>query len=369
MPGVFDGIDDGRLGDRLGARTLELVDIPSESRGEAPLARHVLELLRAGGVQARDAGDTCVLAEIPGPADAPLVVLAGHLDTVPAQGNRPGRMEDGAVVGLGASDMQGAVAVMLETAIALAVQDPEALHASVVVCLFGREELPVAESSLSPLLEREPLLRGADLALVMEPTANAVQAGCLGNINARWSFHGVSAHSARPWQGDNAILRAAAGIARVTQAAPPDHRTLDGLDFTEVVSITKITGGIADNVIPDRVECHVNYRYAPDRPAADAERRLHELCGGDGETLEITSNAPSAPVAVTHPLVRRLVEAGGLEVGPKQAWTPVAEFAAAGVPAVNFGPGDPAYAHKVDERVDVAALVRGARTLERFLCG
>lgn len=368
MPGVFGGDDDAQLGARLAARTLELVDIPSESRDEAAIHRHVLGVLRDAGVEARDAGDTCVVAELPGPADAPLVVLAGHLDTVPAQGNRPGRIEDDAVVGLGASDMQGAIAVILETAAALVHVDASRRHANVVVCLFGREELPVAESSLTPLLQREALLRGADLALVMEPTANTVQAGCLGNINARWSFHGVSAHSARPWQGDNAILRAAAGIARLSAAAPPDQRTLDGLEFTEVVSVTRIAGGIADNVIPGEVECHVNYRYAPDRPADDAERRLRELCGGEGETLDIVSNAPSAPVAVTQPLVQRLVAAGGLEIRAKQAWTPVAEFAGVGVPAVNFGPGDPAYAHKVDERVAVAALVRGARTLERFLC-
>jgi succinyl-diaminopimelate desuccinylase len=366
VPSVFSGADDERLGARLAARTLELIDIPSESRQEAALHAHLLGVLRDGGVSVRDAGDTCLIAELPGPPDAPVVVLAGHLDTVPAQGNRPGRIDGDAVIGLGASDMLGAVALMTEAA--LHAGDAP-LRASVLVVLFGREELPVAESSLTPLLGREPLLRGADLALVMEPTDNAVQAGCLGNINARWSFHGVSAHSARPWQGDNAIERAAAGIARLAAAAPPDHRTLDGLDFTEVVSVTRISGGIADNVVPDRVDCHVNYRYAPDRPAADADARLHELCGGDAETLEITSNAPSAPVAVTHPLVQQLIAAGELAVGPKQAWTPVAEFAAVGVPAVNFGPGDPAYAHKVDEQVAVGALVRGARTLECFLCG
>lgn len=363
---MFSHLDDGELGARLAARTLELVDIPSESRDEAALHAHLLGLLRDGGVDAHDAGDTCIVAQVPGPPEAPVVVLAGHLDTVPSQGNRPGRIEDGVVHGLGASDMLGAVALMTEVALQAGAAP---LRASVLVVLFGREELPVAESSLTPLLAREALLRGADLALVMEPTDNAVQAGCLGNINARWTFHGVSAHSARPWQGDNAIERAAAGIARLAAAAPPDHRSIDGLDFTEVVSVTRISGGIADNVVPDRVDCHVNYRYAPDRPAAEADARLHELCGGDAATLEITSNAPSAPVAVTHPLVQELIGAGGLEVGPKQAWTPVAEFAAAGVPSVNFGPGDPAFAHKVDEQISSAALVRGARALERFLCG
>ncbi len=365
---MFAGLSDSELGARLAARTLELVDFPSESRDEAGLSCRVREVLDAGGVTVRDAGDTCVVAEIGGSAGAPTIVLAGHLDTVPAQDNRPGRIDGDVVHGLGAADMKGADAVMIETALALALLEGQA-RANVVVVLFGREELPVAESSLTPLLDREPLLRAADVAFVMEPTSNTVQAGCLGNINATWSFHGVSAHSARPWQGDNAIVRAAASISRVSEQAPPDVRLLDGLEFSEVVSVTRIGGGIADNVIPDRVDAHINYRYAPDRPAAEAEARLRELCGGDGETLEITSNAPSAPVAVTHPLVQALIEAGGLEVGPKQAWTPVAEFAAAGVPAVNFGPGDPAFAHKRDEQIAVDALVRCARTLERLLCG
>ena len=165
-------ISDGELGERLAARTLELVDIPSESRGEGPLAAHVMEVLRAGGAPVRDLGDTCVLA---GPG-AP-VLLAGHLDTVPAQGNRPGRRDAERVHGLGTSDMKGAVAVMLELALAGARFD----------CLFfGREELPMAESALTPLLAREPL--AAELVVMMEPTDNAIHAGCLGNINATWTF-------------------------------------------------------------------------------------------------------------------------------------------------------------------------------------
>jgi succinyl-diaminopimelate desuccinylase len=359
---VFDGLSDEQLGERLAARALELIDMPSESGAEAALAAHVLAVLQAGGVDARDAGDTCVVAHVPGPPDAPTVVLAGHLDTVPAQENLPARRDDDVIAGLGASDMKGADAVIVEVALAAAAAQ---LTIGLVVCLFGREELPLAQSTLTPLLAREPLLRGADLAIAMEPTANALHAGCLGNINATWTIAGVSAHSARPWQGENAIERAAVAITQLTAAAPPETHRLDGLEFTEVVSVTRIAGGIADNVIPDRVACHVNYRYAPDRDAADAEAHLRELCAAG--TLEITSNAPSAPVAVTEPLVQRLIAAGDLDIGPKQAWTPVAEFAAAGVPAVNFGPGDPADAHKRDERVEIGALVRSARTLAAFL--
>jgi succinyl-diaminopimelate desuccinylase len=336
------------LADRLAARTLELVEIPSESRYEERLAAHVAALLRDGGVAVRDLGDSCLLA---GPAEAPLL-LAGHLDTVPAQGNRPARIDGGRVHGLGASDMKGALAVMVELALAGAPYR----------CLFfGREELPAQDSALTPLLAREPLT--AELVVMMEPTACELHAGCLGNINATWTFHGRSGHSARPWHADNAIERAAEGVLALAAHPPLPHR-FDGLEFVEVASVTRIAGGIAGNVIPDRAECHVNFRYAPGRSAREAEERLAELCGGRGE-LRIDSNAPSGAVA-TGPRVDALVAAGDLVRAPKQAWTPVAEFALAGLPAVNFGPGEPAQAHARDESVEIALLVRAYQVLERF---
>jgi succinyl-diaminopimelate desuccinylase len=350
------------LAERLAARTLELVDAPSESREEAALAAHVLDVLRRGGADARDAGDTCVLAGATRRGERPLVLLAGHLDTVPAQGNRPGRRDDDAVHGLGAADMKGAVAVMIE----LALAGISGRSTDLGFVLFGREELPVSESALSPLLEREPGLRDADLVVVMEPTANAIHAGCLGNINARWTFHGRSGHSARPWLADNAIHRAATGIDALA-AVPPEPHEFDGLRFTQVVSVTGIEGGIASNVIPAQASAHVNFRYAPATSSDQAERLLRGWCEPHG-TLEILSNAPSAPVATGNPLVRALIGAGDLDVQAKQAWTPVAEFAAVGVDAINFGPGDPRFAHTRDEQVAVEALVHSFTTLESFAC-
>jgi succinyl-diaminopimelate desuccinylase len=349
------------LAERLAARTLELVDHPSESRDEAALAAHVLSVLRAGGVDARDAGDTCVLAGAIARRERPLVLLAGHFDTVPAQGNRPGWRDADAVHGLGAADMKGALAVMVELALAQPAADVDLGYV-----FFGREELPVTESALAPLLEREPGLRDADLVVVMEPTANAIHAGCLGNVNATWTFHGRSGHSARPWLADNAIHRAAAGIHALAQVEPAPV-DFDGLRFVEVVSVTRIAGGIAGNVIPDEAVAHVNYRYAPGRSPARAEAWLRALCEPHG-TLTIDGNAPSAPVATANPLAQRLIGAGDLAVEAKQAWTPVAEFAAAGVDAVNLGPGDPAQAHTRDEHVGVEALVRCYETIEAFAC-
>jgi succinyl-diaminopimelate desuccinylase len=298
-------ISDGELGERLAARTLELVDIPSESRGEGPLADHVMALLRAGGARVRDLGDTCVLA----------------------------------------------VAVMLELALAGARFD----------CLFfGREELPMAESALSPLLARERI--EAELVVMMEPTDNAIHAGCLGNINATWTFTGRAGHSARPWDGENAIHKAARGIAALAGHEPEEH-DFGGLKFYEVVSTTMVEGGIATNVVPDLATAQVNYRYAPGRSPEEAEARLRELTEGHG-AIEVTSNSPSGPVPLGNPHVERLQ--ADLPTAPKQAWTPVAEFGRAGLDAINFGPGEPAQAHRRDESVRIAALVRAYRVLEAF---
>jgi len=340
------------IADRLAARTLELVDIPSESLREDAIASHVTTVLREGGLDVHDLGDACVYARPVG--SAPRILLAGHFDTVPAQGNVPGSRDGERVHGLGASDMKGALAVMIELGLA---------GIDFGLVFFPREELPVHQSALTPLLERERTLLDADLAVVMEPTDNTLHVGCLGNVNATWVFHGRSGHSARPWLADNAIERAAAGVSAF--AREPLAHAFDGLEFMEVASVTGISGGIARNVIPDRVECLVNYRYPPGITPAEAEERLIERCGGHGELL-IEANAPSGPSAMGNPLVAALRGLGNLDVAPKQAWTPVAEFAMAGIDAINFGPGAPAQAHRKDESIEIAALARSYEVLEAF---
>jgi succinyl-diaminopimelate desuccinylase len=259
---------EAELAERLAARTLELVDIASESHHEAELAAHVATVLRDGGATVEDLGDSCVLAY---PSELrPQVLLAGHLDTVPAQGNLPGRIEDGRVFGLGASDMKGALAVMIELVLA---RKPYA------ALFFPREELPAADSALRPLLERRRLEQ--EFVVVMEPTDGELHAGCLGNLNATWTFTGQSAHSARPWQGVNAIHQAALGIAALA-SAPSMPVAFHGLTFHEVASVTKVSGGIAMNVIPETCTAHVNFRYAPGRTPQQAEARLTELTQGLG---------------------------------------------------------------------------------------
>jgi succinyl-diaminopimelate desuccinylase len=336
------------LASRLAARTLELVDVPSESRHESSL----MDLTRGlvPGPALYDDGE-CLLVGDPG---AP-VVLAGHLDTVPAQDNIPGRVDAEAVHGLGASDMKGGVALMVELA-------RDRLPARFV--FFTREEVAIEESPL-PALFATGLLADADLVVVLEPTDNTLHAGCVGSIHARLTFDGVSAHSARPWTGVNAIHEAVRGLQRVATLEPLDV-DVEGLVFREVLSVVRIEGGIAVNVVPDRAVCDLNFRYAPGRTADEGADRLRELVGDAGR-LEILTNSAPAAVGLANPLVQALRAAGDLAVEPKQAWTPVAQFAEQGLAAINFGPGVPAFAHKRDEQVPIANLVRGYETLQRFL--
>jgi len=324
----------------LAATTLRLVDVPSETRSEAAIVQLVRELMPGDALY--DDGDVLLYGEGP-------VVLAGHLDTVPAQGNVPGRIDGGAVHGLGASDMKSGVAVMIELARA---------RAPGRYLFFTREEIPVTESPLPALFETG-MLNDAELAVVLEPTDCELHAGCLGNLQARITFHGESAHSARPWTGVNAIHELVAGTSPLVGLEPHDVE-LDGLVYREVVSAVRVQGGIAANVVPARASVELNVRFI----RSGAETRLRELLPA-GE-LEVLSLSPSAPPALDNPRTARLRELVPV-VKPKQAWTPVAQFAEQGIDAINYGPGATAYAHRVDEQVPIANLERCYEVLRGFL--
>ena len=344
------------LAARLAARTLELVDIPSPSRDEGAIAEYVAAAM-PWEPDWRD-GETLWYTAPSG--DRPRVVLAGHLDTVPPQGNLPGRRDDDVVWGLGASDMKGGLAVMIELALARAGRRAADVPLDVSFLFFPREEAPADENPLPALFDEIPELAAADLAIVLEPTDGAIHAGCLGHLHARLVVHGRSAHSARPWLGENAIslaLERLASIARV----PAREVEIEGLRFVEVLAVTEVHGGIAANVVPDRVEATLSYRYAPDRTPAEAEAELRRVAGD----VDIVGNAPPGAV-VRSPLVDRLLASGATGIEPKQAWTNVADFTSRGVDAVNFGPGMTSVVHAPDERVDVAALAHAFRTLATF---
>ena len=342
----------------LAERTLALVDIPSVSGSEAAVTEYVRGTV--GLPTVLDDGESILVAARAG---RPLVLLAGHTDTVPAQENLPGSLADGAVIGLGASDMKGGLAVMIE----LANWASGAELAYDLACLFfPREELGPPENPLPGVFAATSLVDEAALVVCLEPTDNTLQLGCLGNLTARVVFEGKSAHSARPWLGVNAVGVAFDGLRGVLALEPRDVE-IEGLVFREVLSVTEIHGGIASNVIPARVEAILNFRYAPDRTPDDAVARVGELVGRD---VEVLTNSPPARVpSLDSPLVARLRAAGEFEVQAKQAWTNVADFAARGLDAVNLGPGATRFAHTADERVEIAELERTFTALQRFLAG
>ncbi len=350
------------LASRLAETTLTLVNTPSESLNEATIGKAVeamIDTRRPSLVQ-----DNSLFYAPERRSDNPLVVFAGHLDTVPAQGNFPGRVSEDAVHGLGASDMKGALAVMIHLASWIDSARPETIIDAAFL-FFAREELTIDVSPITGLLEASADLRAADLVVILEPTSNAIQLGCLGNLNADVTYSGTSSHSARPWLGDNAIHAAIKGLQGVA-SSPARQVSVEGLEFFEVVNVTGIEGGIARNVIPDEVVCHVNYRYAPNRSPASAEATLQDLVG-DASSLDIIGNAPPARVATDSKLVDKLRVASSAPLEPKQAWTNVSEFSAAGIDAINFGPGAPEYAHRSDELVEINALTECFTSLQRFI--
>jgi succinyl-diaminopimelate desuccinylase len=346
---------------RLAACTLELVDIPSESRHEAAIRSHLLSLVPPS-LELACKEDEAFLFLPARRQGRPLVVLAGHYDTVPSQNNLPGELTDEAVIGLGASDMKGGVAVALELARDLA-HDP-GLAYELGLLLFGREELPVEYDPLPPLLERCGVVREASLAILLEPTDGEVHVGCLGHLVADLVFHGRSGHSGRPWLAENAVERTIEGLRPLVAL---ERREVDvgSVRFVESISVTRLEAGIADNVIPDRAVATLSFRYAPDRTPAEAEDYLRALAPAEA-TLEIRSNSPSGQV-VGAQFVHALVEAGARDVAPKLAWTNLADFTAYGVDALNFGPGHTRFAHTRDERVEISALVHAYETLGTFL--
>ena len=348
------------LEERLARRTLELVDVPSESRSEESIARLVAQAVPLP--LAYRERETLLYA--PPRTGKPLLVLAGHLDTVPAQGNIPGRLEDGVVHGLGASDMKGGLAVMIELARWAAEGAERAVDLAFL--FFPREEIAVEESPL-PALFDTGLLDDAALVVVLEPTDNAIHAGCLGNLNVRLTYRGVSAHSARPWTGLNAIARAVEGLAPVVALEPVDVE-VQGLVFRETATVTRIAGGLADNVVPAEATAILNVRYPPGRTALEALERVRTVLDGDVE-LDVLSDSQPARVALDNPLVERLRDEGGLAVEPKQAWTPVAQFDERGLDAINLGPGATRYAHRADEQVEAAELARTYEALRRLAAG
>ena len=292
------------------------------------------------------------------------VILAGHTDTVPIDANLPSRLEGDVLWGCGTSDMKSGLAVMLSLALELA--EPAV---DVTWVFYEAEEIEARYNGLKRLFEECPELLGGDVALLGEPTDGEIEAGCQGTVRIRVELQGIRAHTARPWMGDNAIHRAGLVLARL--AAYEERRpVLDGCEFHEALQAVRIEGGVANNVVPDRVTLVINHRFAPDRTPEEAIDHVREVIGDllrPGDVFDIDDLANGAAPTLGHPLLASLIEQNELAVRAKLGWTDVARFAAAGIPAANFGPGDATLAHTKDEHVARAPIVRTWTALRRLL--
>ncbi len=345
------------------ALTAELVDIPSVSHHERRLADHLEQRLRAVPWLTVDrVGDEVVARTARGARHR--LILAGHTDTVPPNGNERARMEGDSVHGLGAADMKSGLAVFL--ALATGVADPAI---DVTYVFYTAEEVESRHNGLGRLVRERPDLVAGDAAVLGEPTGGAVEAGCQGSMRLVLTLAGRRAHAARPWKGRNAVHRLGP-VLRALEGYEPRRPVLDDCEFREALQAVGVEGGVAGNVVPDRAALTLNHRFAPDRDAAEAEvhvRRLLQPVLDPDDVLEVIDVAAGAAPGLDHPLLRALVDAGPAPVRAKLGWTDVARFAGRNIPATNFGPGDPAVAHSAGERVSRSDLEIVYRVLRALL--
>ncbi|GIF08136.1 succinyl-diaminopimelate desuccinylase [Actinoplanes siamensis] len=340
------------------ALTRTICDIPSVSGDEKQLADAVETALRAyPHLEVLRDGDAVVARTNAGRATR--VVLAGHLDTVPIADNLPVVEEGDVLRGRGTVDMKAGVAVMLQLAALL-----EAPRHDVTYVFYDHEEVAARLNGLGRLVRNHPEWLTGDFAILGEPSDGTVEGGCQGTMRVQITVPGVAAHSARSWRGSNAIHSAGA-VLDILRAYQPRQPVVDGLQYREGLNAVKIEGGIAGNVIPDRCAVYVNYRFAPDRDVEAAEAHLREVFAGF--ELEVTDRAPGARPGLDRSAAKEFVELVGRPPQAKLGWTDVSRFAALGIPAVNYGPGDPLLAHTDGEFVPVPEIRAALRNLTTWL--
>ncbi len=343
--------------------TADLINVPSESFNEAQLAHWLhAELSGIEGLEVIRVGDNIVARTN---LDRKYrVAIGGHLDTVPANDNATARFEGDRLYGLGASDMKGGIAVMIE--LARNVTEPAV---DVTYVFYAREEVALEHNGLRELFAEIPEYLEADVALLGEPTGAVVEAGCQGTMRAEVTLRGQRAHTARPWMGVNAIHR----MGELLQALDSyEHRepVLDGCTYREAMQAVFVQGGVAGNVVPDAATVTINHRFAPDRTTEEAEAHMREVVEpfmNEGDTFEMVDISPAAKPDLRHPLMASLIGRNNLVVRAKLGWTDVAFFAERGVPAVNFGPGEATLAHTKNEYLEATQLVGTYAALEDLL--
>ncbi|MGH8968961.1 MAG: succinyl-diaminopimelate desuccinylase [Actinomycetes bacterium] len=340
------------------ALTVVLCDIESVSGREAALADTVENALRAVPHLSVDRDGDAVVARTELGRDE-RVVVAGHLDTVPVADNLPCRVENDRIHGCGTTDMKSGVAVALRLARSLAEPNRD-----VTWVFYDNEEVEADRNGLGCLARNHPDWLAGDFAVLMEPTNAIVEAGCQGTMRADVVLHGHRAHSARSWMGRNAV-HAAGEVLRRLEAYDAAEVVIDGLVYREGLNAVGIVGGVAGNVIPDECRVLVNYRFAPDKSEQDAAEVVRRVFAG--YDVEVSDSAPGARPGLSHPAAAAFVAMTGRPPQPKFGWTDVSRFSALGVPAVNYGPGDPSVAHTREEYVDVAAIHECEQRLRTWL--
>ena len=342
------------------ALTRALVDIESVSGNEQEIADAVEQVLvQVPHLSVERLGHTLMARTELGRAQR--VVLAGHLDTVPIADNLPSTVDGDLMYGCGTSDMKSGTALALH----LAVTAPDPRY-DVTYLFYEAEEVEAERNGLTQVARHRAHWLTADFAILLEPTYGRVEAGCQGTMRVRVTTAGRRAHSARSWLGRNAI-HAAGAILRQLDTYVAREVTIDGCTYREGLNAVQIAGGVAGNVIPDRCEIDVNYRFAPDRSPAQALDHLREVF--DGVDVELVDSAPGALPGLTAAPAQEFIAAVGEAPAAKLGWTDVSRFAAAGVPALNFGPGDPNLAHTREEHVEISRIRAGAEVLRGWLVG
>jgi succinyl-diaminopimelate desuccinylase len=349
------------------ALTASLVDVPSVSHDEEAITGRLEDELRAVPWLEVTRVERNLVART-NLGQSMRLLLAGHTDTVPVNENAAARIEGDTLWGLGACDMKGGLAVQLE--LARTVAEPAV---DVTYVFYECEEVAAEFNGLVKLLRAHPELLACDAAILGEPTDGFVEAGCQGTLRAAVRMAGARAHTARPWMGRNAIHRLGEVLARL--AAYEERRPLlNDCEFREALQAVGVSGGVAGNVVPDRAEVTINHRFAPDRTVEEAEAHVRSVLGdaldeAGGDAFEVLDSAAPAPPSLDHPLLASLVASTGRPPRAKLGWTDVSFFAGAGIPATNFGPGDPTLAHSRDERVERASIEGAFAALHRLLVG
>ncbi|MEV4358997.1 succinyl-diaminopimelate desuccinylase [Nonomuraea sp. NPDC049625] len=338
--------------------TAAIVDIESVSGDERALADAVERALSAlPHLKIDRSGETVVARTELGRSER--VLIAGHLDTVPIAGNLPSRVEGDLLYGCGTSDMKAGVAVALKLAATVPAPDKD-----VTYVFYDCEEVEAERNGLNRVARDHPDWLAADFAVLMEPTDGTIEGGCQGTLRAEVTVRGKRAHSARSWFGVNAIHGIEPVLARLNayEARLP---VVDGLEYHEGLNAVGVRGGVAGNVIPDLCVVSVNYRFAPDLTIEQAQEHVREVF--DGFEVSFVDAAPGARPGLTHPVAAAFAEAVGGTPRAKLGWTDVARFSALGVPAVNYGPGDPNLAHQQGEYVSLSKIVESERAMLNWL--